>query len=199
MKNLETKKEIRNLILKKRALLTEEERKNGSSVITDKITSHPLFVWADEIFCYVSYGTEVSTHELIRRSWDTGKKVAVPKVQGKHKMSFFYIDSFEKLHPGTMGILEPVEETEPADESFEVGVQTDTKRRVLVIMPGTAFDRQGNRIGYGGGFYDVYLKQHPDYQRIAAAFQIQITDEIPIEAHDIRPDYVITEKECYKC
>ena len=70
---------------------------------------------------------------------------------------------------------------------------------VLVIMPGVAFDRRGGRIGYGKGFYDSYLGKHPEYRRIALAYEIQCLDLIPSEEHDIRPECIITEKEIYTC
>lgn len=116
-----------------------------------------------------------------------GKKVAVPKVIVDNFMKFYYIDSLKSLTPGAYGILEP--EAYPQREAC--------KEHALVILPGVAFDRQGNRIGYGKGFYDNYLSTHPQYHRIGLAFSAQCVDFIPADCHDIRVEAVITEKGNY--
>ena len=72
-------------------------------------------------------------------------------------------------------------------------------RDALIILPGAAFDRKGNRLGYGGGFYDTYLAAHPQAGRAAIAFALQIAEDIPSAPHDIRPDIIVTEKEMIQC
>ena len=64
----------------------------------------------------------------------------------------------------------------------------------LVLMPGLAFDREGHRIGYGGGFYDRFLEAHPGLSRVALAFEFQIKAQVPYEAFDICPEKIVTEK-----
>lgn len=187
MKNLETKKEIRANIKKKRASLPAEVRQAFSTKITEAVLSHPLYQDADEIYCYVSFGDEVSTLELLTACWDSEKKVAVPKILEVGTMEFFYIDSIEELSEGYYGIQEPKE------------INQADGRNVLVIMPGVAFDKQGGRLGYGKGFYDKYLQRHPGYHRMALAFEIQCMDFVPTDVHDIHPELIVTEKESYIC
>ena len=69
----------------------------------------------------------------------------------------------------------------------------------LVLMPGIAFDRNGTRAGYGGGYYDTYLRKHPEGIRIALAYSSQLLDTIPAESHDVRPEMIFTENECIVC
>lgn len=170
---------------KKRASLSLAERALFERRIYENVISHPLYEEAEEIYCYVSFQDEVSTEMLLEHAWKIGKKVAVPKIIvdnfGKY-MEFFYIDSREELSIGYYGILEP--ESEKKAEG----------RKVLVIMPGMAFDTNLNRIGYGGGFYDAYLEKHMEYRRMAIAFSVQCVEKIPAEPYDIRPEVLITEE-----
>ncbi|PWJ52381.1 5-formyltetrahydrofolate cyclo-ligase [Faecalicatena contorta] len=174
-----------------RAALTPEVRQTWSNTIFKKVISHPLYRHAGEIYCYVSFGEEVSTGGLISYSLKMGKKVAVPKIivnnGTKMKMEFYYIDSMEELQEGYYGIMEPPAKIKACGKD------------VLVIMPGVAFDIQCNRIGYGKGFYDSYLSVHPDYRRIALAYGMQCLKSIPAGGHDIRPEIIITEEENYIC
>jgi 5-formyltetrahydrofolate cyclo-ligase len=196
--NLETKKEIRVRLKKERALLSPELRQTYSKQIVEQVISHPLYRHASEIYCYVSFGEEVSTGGLISYSLKMGKRVAVPKIivdnsvktensakeNRIQKMEFYYIDNMNELEVGYFGIKEPPQKRAAQGEN------------VLVIMPGVGFDVQGNRIGYGKGFYDVYLGNHPRYRRLALAFSMQCQTAIPAEEQDIRPEIIVTEKEC---
>ena len=207
MKSLETKKDIRKRIRAARAGLSAAEQRKYSTRIQKRLLEHPLYREAEEIYCYVSFGDEVSTDLILEESWKCGKKVAVPRIligetvpsshpvspshsglnpSGRY-MEFFYIHSREELKEGYYGILEPV-------TSVIAG-----GRHVLVVMPGVAFDTSCHRLGYGGGFYDAYLKQHPDYRTIALFYSIQCMEQIPYEKHDIRPKMILTEKESYTC
>lgn len=181
---METKKDIRTRILQKRRQMSLEEWGRKSTDIFKKLISSPLFLEADEIYCYVDYRFEVGTRQIIKKALELQKKVAVPKVQGT-EMEFYYIDCFAQLQKGYAGILEPVTDRKAEGTS------------VLVIVPGSAFDRARNRIGYGAGFYDRYLRQHENYRTIALAFESQIVDTIPADPYDIRPDEIITEEHHY--
>lgn len=193
MKNLETKKDIRRQARSDRAGLPEGKRIAYSASIQHKLLEHPFYQQADEIYCYVSFGDEVITAQILEESFRQGKKVAVPKILTEEMkdcrkyMEFFYIHSMEELEEGYYGILEPV------TRERAVG------RNVLVVMPGVAFDSSCHRIGYGGGFYDAYLRRHPDYRTIALAYSIQCLEQIPCMEHDICPEIILTEKESYTC
>ena len=178
---METKKEIRRRILNRRKSLSIEERMWMSEAITKRTLRHPWFQKATTIYLYMSYQEEVDTRELLEEAIRMGKKVAAPKVQGK-EMKFYYIESYEELHPGMKGIPEP-ENMHPANDIS-----------ALMLMPIVGFDKVGNRIGYGGGYYDRYLEQHPSHPTIGLAYSIQEVDELPIEETDWKPDRIVTEE-----
>lgn len=180
MRNLAEKEEIRQAILKKRLDISPVEWQNSTEAITGEIISHVWFREATDIYCYVDCRKEAGTRQLIEEAWRLGKAVWVPKVDGA-EMNFYAIHSFEELTRGCFGVLEPDE-----------GKAADGKDG-LVIMPGVAFDIRRGRIGYGKGYYDRYLRDHPGLHTIAAAFDLQIVEEVPQEEEDIRPQLIITE------
>ncbi len=181
------KAEIRRKMKERRAMLPESQRQSQSKAICEQLLSSPFWKQAEWFYPFVSYGTEVDTIDLIAKvlqaQREDGKpcSVAVPKVVGK-EMEFYQITSMEELAPGYHGILEPA-----------------TSRKVIasqgiMLLPGLAFDREKNRIGYGGGYYDRYLQRYPSRRRITVgvAFDVQILPRIQAQEHDIRPDYILT-------
>ncbi len=119
---------------------------------------------------------------MIRHALASGKRVILPKVAGK-ELSLFEIKDFDTdVSPGRWDILEP-HETAPARI-------TDVD---LIVMPGVAFDEQGNRIGYGAGFYDKLLV---DFRgpTVAIAFEMQIVHSVPVDSHDVPVKKIVTEK-----
>ncbi len=189
---METKQDIRRQMLCARDRLADQEWETYSDRITEQMVSHPLFVQAKEIWCYVSFGKEVCTKQILTSAWKAGKRTAVPKVIGKRKMKFYYIESMDDLKTGAFGILEPKEERQEAECCLG-------KESVLMLVPGVSFDLKGRRVGYGGGFYDVYLPKMRGCHTCGLAFEVQMADQIPAEEHDIRMEYVMTEKRCWKC
>lgn len=189
VKNLETKKQIRTRALEERRALTSEARDRYSRTICRLVVEHPLFQSAREIYCYASFREEVKTESLIEEAWKAGKRVAVPRVEEEGKMDFYYIDSLEELSCGYQGIPEPAKDVSKAALPEAAGT--------LIILPGAAFDKSGNRIGYGKGFYDRYLNAHPCCRRMGLAYQIQCVESIPAKPHDACVEAVITEKGNY--
>ncbi len=177
--NAVTKQEARTIVKQKKREMKSEEILKNSKIIFEKIVDLPEFQQNDKILTYVSYNQEVETHTFITQCIAQGKEVYVPKVHGK-VMKFHRIHDLSELKPGTMGILEPVNEPEEVSEG-------------LMIMPGLAFDISRNRVGYGGGFYDKYLENHSKMQTIAVCFDVQIFDEILVEAYDLKPEMIVTE------
>ena len=182
---MESKKDIRKRVLAIRQNLAVQEWEEKSRLIYEKLTSHPFFLQAESIYCYVDYHREVGTRQIFEYAWNLNKKVAVPKVNGD-EMEFYYIHSFENLREGFKGIPEPEDRYPAKDE------------HALVIMPGAAFDKKCNRIGYGKGYYDKYLRVHPNYKTIALAFELQMLEAIPADTHDICPNIIITEEKTYE-
>lgn len=181
---MESKKDIRKRVLEKRSQMTQGEWDEKSSVIFERVVTHPFFVCCDTICCYVDFRYEVGTRKIIEEAWRQHKKVAVPKICAD-EMKFYYICGWEDLADGYYGILEPISIKELDCEN------------PLVIMPGAVFDRHCNRIGYGKGYYDKFLSRHTLCKTIALAFELQMVEEIPCERYDIRPQQLITEETIY--
>ncbi len=182
---MESKKDIRSVVLAKRNQIEKKEWEEKSHQIFKKVITHPFFLNADAIYCYLDYRNEVGTIEIIEYAMELGKKVAAPKVYGD-RMRFHYIESVSDVQTGYCDIREP-RQTEIVAQDVHA----------LVIMPGAAFDRNRHRIGYGKGFYDRYLEQNPQCHTMALAFSFQMMDAIPCEEHDICPEVIITEEQIY--
>ena len=185
VRNMDRKKEIRAKILKMRQALPKEEVREKSLRIMRRIEETETFKNADNLLAYIDFRGEVATGTLIEKAWELGKKVYVPRVAGK-EMEFYRIHSFEDLEKGAYGILEPKKEC----PVYEAGEGQTT----LAILPGSVFDEKKNRVGYGGGFYDRYFEKRKDICRIAAAYEMQIVEEIETEEFDLPADYVTTEE-----
>lgn len=178
------KKDIRKRVLIERNRISDKDWAEKSEQICKKVISHPFFLTAEEVYCYIDFKNEVGTKKIIETAWRLGKRVATPKVTGDC-MEFYYIESFDDLFPGNWGIMEPTSQ-KPAGGT-----------NVLVVMPGSVFDKKRHRIGYGKGYYDHYLAKHPDYQTMALAFELQMLENIPTAAHDICPQIIVTEEHLY--
>ncbi len=195
MKNMETgikdsKREIRKAVLKLRDSLTMEEREKASLLLTERILGHQWFYRAEAFLCFVSYGSEIGTREILVEALTAGKKVYVPKVlSGREnlEMRFYRMTALTELETGYRGI------PEPAGDSEAYVYSRETAERTLMLMPGVAFDRYRNRIGYGKGFYDRFLMDKPLLQQrtIAVGYCCQIVDALPAEDTDMKPYQVI--------
>ena len=174
------KQELRKRILEKRNSLAKEEIKEKSKIIKEKLFSLEEYKKAKKILFYISFGSEVDTHDMIKESLKI-KKTVVPKCRN-HELELSRIHSFDELEEGYCKILEPVKIK-----------KIDEKIVDLIIVPGIVFDRKGDRIGYGKGYYDRLLTRFPHVKKIGLAFSLQIVDSIPTEEHDIKVDRVITE------
>lgn len=187
--NIISKNCLRKAILNKRDGLSENENEKLGRIITDSIIKSDFYKECEELLVYVSFKSEVDTYGIISDALARNKKVYCPKVFGDD-MLFYQIKGIDELIPGFMGIREPVE---------GLPVYNYQGGSTLVIMPGSVFDRNGNRIGYGRGYYDRFLSEC--YCKgikpvtAALAFDLQIVDTVPAEEHDFKVDYIFTEKE----
>jgi len=188
------KKALRKRILSLRDALSLEERHKKSAVIQSRLFSLPQFIAARTVALFVSCRSEVLTEPIIRKSLSLGKVTALPITDlARKQLTLSRITDFDAdLAPGTWGIPEP-----KPDRISPVTLDALD----LVITPGAAFDRQGRRIGYGGGFYDGLLKSMTGRKpAIALAFALQIVDEVPFDpSHDQPVDMIITEDEIIDC
>lgn len=193
------KRRIRREVLAVRDALSKEALRRASCLITERLLGHQWFYRAESLLCYVSYGSELDTHELLREALRLGKRVYVPRVLEDHGMEFFQIGSLEELRPGFHGIPEPPRQDagiyrdggragDPA-----LGNGQEPREKVLFLMPGVAFDPYGRRLGYGGGYYDRYLAAHPGFSTcsIGIGHRCQLVEELPVEEMDRNPYQVI--------
>lgn len=192
---METKILIRKNALQLRDRLAEQERMLKSKQIMQSVAEHSLYQNAENLLIYISYKSEVDTSALIEMAWKDGKKVYCPKVQGT-EMEFYRIMSMEELEDGYKGIREPVAAIEKSYTGNDFDSAKDSSG--LLLMPGSAFDKQRNRIGYGGGYYDKYLAKHPKLHTIAVCFECQIQKSIPSEPYDWKPQVLVTECNTYQ-
>lgn len=183
----EQKKQLRKEVLARRKALTEQERNRGKLLITERILGHQWYYLSDTVLGFVSYGSEICTTEILVNALKDGKRVYVPKVEDKKEMQFYRIFSLEELQTGYKGIREPVGDTECYH------FDPESCRKCLLLMPGSVFDPLGNRMGYGGGFYDRYLndKEALRLRSIGIGFQCQQVEKVPTEETDIKPYQVI--------
>lgn len=173
------KKEIRALIRSKKRAMTEAQIDCASEKLGRLLRETELYRSAKTIYGYLPYNQEVRTTAMLRQAIADGKRVAVPKCYGD-EMRFLYLDDLDAVAPGYCNIPEPIADEPIADDET-----------ALVLMPGLAFDPQGHRIGYGGGFYDKFLEAEPNHPTIALCYEFQMFDHLDVDSHDIPVDQVI--------
>jgi 5-formyltetrahydrofolate cyclo-ligase len=181
------KGDIRIRILRVRNAMAREAVASGSLAIVKRLTELDQIRQASTLMVYLSFGSEVLTDDLILWGWGEGKRLAVPLCRPvSRKLIACRIEGFDELELGHYGIREPranLIRPIPPDEID------------AVIVPAVAFDRQGHRLGYGGGYYDRFLPGAPRAMRIGVAFARQIVAKIPTDPHDVGMDRIVTERE----
>ena len=173
------KKQLRSIIREKKRAMTPEEIREKSRILMEKLLKTQLYQNAGTIYGYLSYNQEVQTLPILAKALEEGKRVAVPKVYGE-EMRFLYLEDLSQVAPGYGGIPEPI-----ADSPVAVDPHA------LVLMPGLAFDREGHRIGYGGGFYDRFLAKEPEHPTVALCYEFQMVENLPVESFDVPVDLVL--------
>lgn len=173
------KKELRATIRARKRAMTEEEIVSRSEALTRLFLASDAYKNAKTIYGYLPYNQEVRTVPMLEQALKDGKRVAVPKCYGD-EMRFIFMDDLSKVEKGYANIPEPIEDGPVADDVT-----------ALVLMPGLAFDPQGHRCGYGGGFYDKFLSAEPDHPTLALCYEFQMLPYLETEAHDIPVDTVL--------
>lgn len=172
-----TKKELRQYIRQQKKAYTQEQLVEMSTPIVQKLLAHPHIQAAKIIMLYASLTDEVYTHDLIKQLSAQGKTILLPVVTGEHTMKICYYTGENQVKEGSFGIMEPM------GEEFTNYQQID-----VALIPGMAFDKHGNRLGRGKGYYDRFLSQAPSVYKIGVCFPFQRVDEVPTEENDVRMD-----------
>lgn len=176
------KKALRAEIKAKKQAMTEQQIETASQGLAAQLFAHPAYQKARSIYGYLSYNQEVRTRPILEQAQKDGKRVAVPKVLGD-QMVFLWLDDLSAVSPGYCGIPEPTANGPEADDET-----------ALVLMPGLAFDPEGHRCGYGGGFYDHYLASHTGHTTLALCYRFELLDHVETDSHDIPVDYVLSQE-----
>jgi len=175
------KNAVRKAMKEKKRALSEGKKLNDSEIIFNRVESLTQFKVAKTILAYWSLPDEVDTHRFITK-WANEKRIALPVVAGDTLELRFFNGLNNLVTSDSFGIQEPIAEEVVTPEEID-----------LAIIPGVAFDRKGNRLGRGKGFYDRFLNQTKAY-KVAVGFDFQILEEIPVASFDIPVDIVVTTK-----
>lgn len=191
--NIRTRKVlIRKEMLKTRSAMKASEVIDKSKIICSKITELKEYKEAKSILLYYPYNNETETFDLFDKAISDGKTVAFPKselVNGEPDLEYYEITSLKQFENGYKGIMEP--------DINNKDLKKFSGDADLCICPGTAFDKNGTRLGYGKAFYDKYLREHNSKCIIGICYENQICDSITPEKSDVSMDIVVTEKNIY--
>lgn len=178
------KSELRLLMKTKRQNLKKEEAEQKSNEICRIAFESDIYKKAKTIAVYMSVGNEVSLQMLAKRAFEEKKRIFVP-VTETNEIYFSELLPCDELAEGKFGIKEPKmkRRAETAD---------------LIFVPGLAFSKKGERLGWGGGYYDRFFAA-TNATKVGVGYDFQLTDEIASERHDVKMDYILTESGLIAC
>lgn len=184
---------LRRACLERRRHLDPTVVRTASAAIGERLRGLPACAAAAAVHTYVdAVPNEVATRGFIAWCLAAGKRVVVPVVVGRRPpMGHAEIRALEELEAGPKGLLQPPPERArwwPEDVPLD-----------LVVVPGVAFDRRGCRLGHGGGFYDAFLARRPAPVAVGLVYDELLLDEVPVEAHDLPVDLVLTPSAAWPC
>ena len=183
---IEQKKSLRKKMRSLRSAMSEEERNKLSNEIVSRLIENPDYKNSTTVMAYASMPEEIQLNKLFEHAFANNKILAIPLIVGRGNMRPVFLPSMDHLVVGDFGILTVKQDSRIFVEFNDID---------CIIVPGSAFDRQGNRLGLGGGYYDRFLKQVPRAKRIAPTFNFELVDELPIAPQDVKVDVIITESE----
>lgn len=173
------KKELRKQIKNLKNQYSPEQKIEMSRPLWQELEQNILFRQARTVLLYWSMEDEVFTHDYVNE-WAGEKTILLPCVKGD-VLELRVFEGMESLQPGeAFGILEPVGE-----------IFTDYDAIDMIVVPGVAFDRQGNRLGRGRGYYDKILKETRVAKKVGICFDFQFVEEVPVDELDVRMDVVV--------
>ena len=178
------KKELRSYIKIKRKSVENKAEKD--SLVAQNLLSLDEIKKADTVLCYISLDDESCTDEIVRVLLESGKSVGAPYcVDNNGNMDFYYITDFDDLRIQSFGVREPVIEKCKKVTSFD---------NTIIILPGLCFDSNGNRLGYGKGYYDRFLQIH-SLISVGLCYNSLIVKKVPTDMYDKKADIIVTEND----
>ena len=189
---MDSKKQLRSLILQERNKLSQHERLNAEQSVLAQLKEMPQFAEAKNVFCYVSFRSEIPTKQIIDYCLQQGKKVYIPVCVEETKEMII-----AELHADTELTISGYGLSEPSLSSIFFG---DREMLDIALIPGAVFDKSGYRIGYGAGYYDKFFAHTKKcIDKAALAYSIQLVDQVPTDSHDIPVDCIVTENGVIQC
>lgn len=175
-----TKQELRHRIRLLKRAMDASDIAERSEQLCRMVLNTEAYREAGTLYGYLSFNQEVQLLPLLQQALRDGKQVALPKCFGK-EMRFILMSDLSRIQCSAFGAPEPVDDEPIARDPA-----------ALVIVPGLAFDRQGYRTGYGGGYYDRFLAQEPDHPTIGLCYDFQLVSRLETDPHDIPVDIVFS-------
>lgn len=172
---------------KLREQMTEAERDQKSKAICQRLLESSWYRDCTLIYGYYPLGKEADCLPFLKQALAEGKRIALPRTGEGCKMEFYEIQSFSEVKEGRFGVQEPV-----------VSCNILQNTNGIVLVPGTVFDRTGNRYGYGKGFYDRYFSRFPMLSRFALAYENQMEEQLETKPTDVKMHRIYTEKYVYQ-
>lgn len=180
----ELKQELRRSFAERRDSMPSAQKKAWDNDIASLLFTSEEYQHAGRILAFASFRSEITTDPILRRAWEDGKQVFLPVSLPSGKMDFYEVLSFSELRSGAYGIREPV-----PDEKRKMRGKTG-----LCLVPGLSFDRRGFRLGYGGGYYDRFLRLF-EGASLGLCYSCMLEKQLPSEPFDRAVNGIITENE----
>ncbi|MDD6193452.1 MAG: 5-formyltetrahydrofolate cyclo-ligase [Lachnospiraceae bacterium] len=178
---MDTKSSLRRQLIALRKDMPEEQRCKEATDICDYLLRTKMLQETDVVMLYAAKSPEVTLDAVFAWALAQDKMVCFPRVSGE-EMDFYYVENASDLIPGNFGVREPA-----------AYCQLATFTKAVCVVPGVAFDKTGNRMGYGKGYYDRYLSRSTaEIYKIGVCYDEQLQDEIPAMGHDIKMDLVVS-------
>lgn len=171
----------------------QENKDELSRQIVERLVALPEFAAARAVLIYLDVRSEVRTRHALPDLLLQDKRIVVPWCEND-RLRLFHLQAACELDRGAFAILEPRGDLRERPERIVEPAELD-----LIVVPGVAFDRRGGRLGHGMGYFDRLLAEaRPDATLVGLAFECQLFDQVPLEAHDVRLDFIITESGIYR-
>ena len=184
----QAKLSLRKRLKAERKAFDLQEVQTSSCKVAELVAQTTFFQQADCLMAYLAFGKELSVDELIRKAWAAGKKICVPYICSDTEMVAVELQSFDKLtldRYGIRSVAEPVKVVPPEELQ-------------LILVPGVAFSRKGERLGMGAGYYDRYLAKASGAIRCGIAYEKLLQAAIPTDQYDLPMDYVVAENSIFQ-
>ena len=187
---MDNKKNLRYKIQIARDKIPEEIRIEKTRQIAANFIKTDEYRKAKAVLIYYPFRSELDTTIILKKAQKDGKKIILPRVLGD-RLDLYFVENLKtQLEKGNFGIMEPITNICKSASISDID---------LAVIPGVCFDKNFNRIGYGGGFYDRLIPLlHKGIKKISLCFEMQVIDRIPVSCHDVKVDKIITESNTYE-